>query len=345
MPQDFSDMKDVSLMDDVSLAPPFNLSEFRALPNDKERKKFFHEYVMDYARSTGKGGIATHTSIMNNLLGGENGKLYKEFKDKQWLKHPQNIQKDLKAERHRNTVFTPNDVQKLDNSYKYYFHKMQLINQSYWQHVPSKQKIYSLMADRIKECMHEFNDPKGEQIDLFAQYIVILEYYRRDLEAKFNKKTNSWEATTRDLDQYMMFAPWEDNGHMYGIAIDKKKVRRPFFYDLINRREMNLGEYEEINPDALDEIINVDLLLDDEDKVDLDGKPNLSALVNAHLRLPWYRNFQIIDTSRKRYMIGWIPRKEHRTFPFTAHTKTMTELIAIPIWRTFVTDELLGRLN
>ena len=101
------------------------------------------------------------------------------------------------------------------------------------------------MADRIKECMHEFNDPKGEQIDLFAQYIVILEYYRRDLEAKFNKKTNSWEATTRDLDQYMMFAPWEDNGHMYGIAIDKKKVRRPFFYDLINRREMNLGEYED----------------------------------------------------------------------------------------------------
>ena len=80
----------------------------------------------------------------------------------------------------------------------------------------------NLFVTHAERCLYRFNDPLGEKVDLYAQYLVIREYWRRD---------NKGEQT-KDLDFMLDNTTWlydDENleNTTYYKTIEKEPKRKP----------------------------------------------------------------------------------------------------------------------
>ena len=105
-----------------------------------------------------------------------------------------------------------------------YLQKLQLIQNAVFKNFPEKQKLTQLFVGNAEKIFYQMNDPYGSKVDLFAQWVLIYEYYSRSRIG----------INTDDLDDFVTYSPWEDNAVLYESAILSKLCSYPNINILIN---------------------------------------------------------------------------------------------------------------
>ena len=179
---------------------------------------------------------------------------------KKYIRGEKQIGRWINEEFERNGLF---DISKLSSELLPYIRKLQLIQNAVFSTNPERRPIRNMFVEHAKRCMYQFNDPHGTVVDLYAQWVVIHEYYTRQRIGK---------ETTKDLDDLMDYCPWEDDGVTYKTAWINKKTSVPILTMIMPTYDdpgWELGNKNKILPVLLD----------------IEG---LVAVIFAQLRVPVY---------------------------------------------------------
>ena len=274
---------------------------FDAETTAKNKNAIIKEYALEIHNITGEKFPTLHKKVSAELikLGVSETEIPGQRTFARWLENT------VKLVRY--------DLDSAPLKYIYYLRKMKIINEAIWVYEKERQPLTTLFVDHAMKCMELFNDPKGEVIDLYAQWVVINEYYRR---ARI-------DSPTYDLDKYMEPAPWEDDGLMFRTAISNGYAMIPY-----------LSMIEIVFDDSDPKNVSIGI---DKDPTN----PSMNVKTYAWLRLPVYAVYQGKVNGSKIYL----PRPELQ--PDTNQTLMSALAIrnAFPLWRDLVNLYHLGKLG
>jgi len=179
---------------------------------------------------------------------------------KKYVRGEKQISRWITEESEANGLF---EISKIPPETGPYMRKLQLIQNAFFSNSPERIPLRAVFVEHAIRCMHLFNDPQGRVVDLYAQWVVVHEYYTRQRIGSEN---------TKDLDELMDYSPWEDDGIIYKTAWINKKVSIPVLRALMPTYDDSTWELDKKN-----KILSV--------KEDINGP---LAITFAQLRIPAY---------------------------------------------------------
>ncbi|MBI20910.1 MAG: hypothetical protein CL780_01520, partial [Chloroflexi bacterium] len=199
-----------------------------------------------------------------------------------------------------NYIYSFSDV---DYKLLSYLQKLQLIQNAVFKNFPEKQKLTYLFVVNAEKIFYQMNDPYGSKVDLFAQWVLIYEYYSRSRIG----------INTDDLDDLIIYSPWEDNAVLYEFALLRKLCSYPNISILINN-------IDDINSDFLSKEFK-------------DHHNSLVASTYAWLRIPV--NFMYWNNESSKPQV--IPRSNIDS--------DQAKFNKFPTWRQLVQISISGQLD
>jgi hypothetical protein len=179
---------------------------------------------------------------------------------KKYVRGEKQISRWIADESEVNGVF---EISKIPPETAPYVKKLQLIQSALFSTSPERIPLRAMFVEHAIRCMYLFNDPQGTVVDLYAQWIIVHEYYSRERIGSEN---------TQDLDDLMDYSPWEDDGIIYKTAWINKKISIPVLRAVMPTYDDSTWELDKKNKiSSLKEDINGSL-----------------AIIFAQLRIPVY---------------------------------------------------------
>jgi|ETNmetMinimDraft_23_1059889.scaffolds.fasta_scaffold89046_1 hypothetical protein len=295
-------------------------ARIQSYTSDSDKKHVFKQNVLDYARITDKGSRLVHGDLMDHFPIGHpmNDLVPDKSTIERWIK------KDKEDK--------PFDIEKAkeDEPQLYaYFKQLQLINTAVFSQDTQDSKqipLTNLFVKHAKRCLYRFNDPLGKDVDLYAQWVVIREYYARD------RVGNTF---TKDLDAILDYTPWLDVGYdptdtLYSAAFhkDTQNLTPRLSYAMAVGTGVMLDGASGKNPNPIFQF-------------DTD-QPNNSHMfgVYAHLRLPFHMVY--IDKTKNQIFTQTIPpinSDRYKDF-LKSGNKSHEELRKIPLAKSMIFNSL-----
>ncbi|MDP7612438.1 MAG: hypothetical protein QF908_00465 [Dehalococcoidia bacterium] len=179
---------------------------------------------------------------------------------KKYVRGEKQISRWITEESEVNGLF---EISKIPPEIEPYVRKLQLIQGALFSNAPERIPLRDIFVEHAKRCMYLFSDPQGKVVDLYAQWVIVHEYYSRQRIGSEN---------TQDLDDLMDYSPWEDGGIIYKTAWINKKVSIPVLGAVMPTYDDSTWESEKIN-----KILSL--------KEDINGP---LAIIFSQLRIPVY---------------------------------------------------------
>ena len=134
---------------------------------------------------------------------------------KKYVRGEKQISRWITEESEVNGLF---EISKIPPETEPYVRKLQLIQGALFSNAPERIPLRAMFVEHAIRCMYLFNDPQGKVVDLYAQWVIVHEYYSRQRIGSEN---------TQDLDELMDYSPWEDDGIIYKTAWINNRVSIP----------------------------------------------------------------------------------------------------------------------
>ena len=203
-----------------------------SLGTHKKKKKKIRKYIETIYEETGSESVRIH-----NVLQDKFSSVSKDNSLRKYLVDISTIER---------WIHPPLDLEKIKiqkpNLYPY-LQKIQLVHDALFSTEPNwyTRPLPNLFVTHAERCLYRFNDPLGEKVDLYAQYLVIREYWRRDTKGE----------QTKDLDFMLDNTTWlYDDENLentpYYKTIEKEPKQKPYirWFGHKNKLELQYRVYD-----------------------------------------------------------------------------------------------------
>jgi len=137
-----------------------------------------------------------------------------------WVKHIPNPKRKNKGKKNSLDLAydheNPDKALFITDELKSYIRRLEIVKLAMFKPDTGDQKLTNREAHFAKRTFTEFQDPHGEDIDLYAQWAVVYELTERDIA----------KDDTTDIENFFAYAPWKSrlNSDLYRVVKQTRQI-------------------------------------------------------------------------------------------------------------------------